>query len=119
MALTFSPPTHRFGTSRIPVKPSDSFNKYPREQAEHVIVLRKNRFFKLDTRGRGAREIEAALEQIKQTVGEQEGLAVGALTSENRDVWAEVSRTWAEGACRSDTATTAGRTGNTSSSWTA
>jgi carnitine O-acetyltransferase len=53
--------------------------------------MRKNRFFKVDTRNRGAKEIEAALKQIKETVGKQEGLAVGALTSENRDVWADVS----------------------------
>lgn len=81
---------HMFGTSRIPSKPSDTFHKYPRSETEHVIVMRKNRFFKLDTLNRGAKEIEAALKQIKETVGEQEGLAVGALTSEDRDVWTDL-----------------------------
>jgi len=81
---------HMFGTSRVPSKPSDTFHKYPRDETEHVIVMRKNRFFKVDTRNRGAKEIEAALKQIKETVGKQEGLAVGALTSENRDVWADL-----------------------------
>lgn len=53
--------------------------------------MRRNRFFKVDTRGRSASDLEKALQEIVDKVGNEDGLPLGALTSENRDVWAEVS----------------------------
>lgn len=81
-----------FGASRVPEKPADVPVTYAPEDAEHVIVMRKNRFFKVDTRGRSASDLEKAFENIVQRVGNEAALPLGALTVENRDVWTDVRR---------------------------
>ena len=58
--------------------------------------MRKNQFFKVplaDASGREltAAELELQVERIIQMAGDQAAAPVGALTSENRDVWADVS----------------------------
>lgn len=54
-ALIFS-----FNASRIPTIPSDTSIKYPTAngQNDHVIVLRKNRYFKVKIGGLGAKELD-------------------------------------------------------------
>lgn len=54
--------------------------------------MRKNRFFKLDTKGRSASDLAKALNEIKQKADSQgDALAIGALTVDTRDAWTEVS----------------------------
>ncbi len=93
LSLLFDTPfLSSFGASRVPATPADIPLTYPPSQAEHVIVLRKNRFYKIDTRGRGSKELERALNKVVEMSDKDgEGLGLGALTSENRDVWTEVS----------------------------
>ncbi|KAJ9106369.1 hypothetical protein QFC21_001515 [Naganishia friedmannii] len=82
-----------FGATRIPTTPADTAVVYPGEQAEHVIVMRKNRFFKLDTKGRSASDLAKALTEIKQKADSQgEALPIGALTADSRDAWTEARR---------------------------
>ena len=62
--------------------------------------MRKNKFFQVplatkDGRELTAAELEAQIEKVIALAGDEKAPPVGALTSENRDVWADVSRIWA------------------------
>ena len=50
----------RFNASRIPAIPEDTSIKYPTSngQNDHVVVLRKNRAFKVRVGGLGVEEID-------------------------------------------------------------
>ncbi|KZV70168.1 acyltransferase ChoActase/COT/CPT [Peniophora sp. CONT] len=84
-----------FHSSRYPVKPSDTATKFDPATHDHVIFVRKNRFYEVSLKGKDGKEVSAAdLEAQVQSIIEEadkKGLAppVGALTSENRDVWTE------------------------------
>ena len=84
-----------FHSSRYPVKPSDTAHKFDHATNNHIIVLRKNRFFLVplaDTTGQeySAAEIEIQLQNIIAFAGsEASPTPVGALTSDNRDIWAD------------------------------
>jgi carnitine O-acetyltransferase len=81
-----------FNASRVPVTPADVPVTYPAAQNEHIIVLRKGRYYKVDTAGRGAAELAAAFKHIKQLADAQDEPApIGVLTVDDRDVWTEVS----------------------------
>ena len=86
----------RFHSSRYPVKPSDVARKFDPVTHNHVVFVRKNKFFAVplaDASGRelSAAELEVQIERVIQLAGAEKAPAVGALTSENRDVWADVS----------------------------
>jgi carnitine O-acetyltransferase len=60
------------------------------------VFIRKNRFFKVplstpEGHELTTAEIEVQVERILQLAGEEKGVPVGTLTSENRDVWTDVS----------------------------
>jgi len=82
-----------FHSSRYPVKPSDIAQKFDLATNNHIIVIRKNRFFVLplvDITGNeySAAEIETQLQNIIAHAGSEPSLTpVGALTSDNRDLW--------------------------------
>jgi carnitine O-acetyltransferase len=84
-----------FHSSRYPVKPSDTARKFDPATNNHIIVLRKNRFFLLplaDVTGNeySAAEIETQLQNIIAYAGsEASPTPVGTLTSDNRDIWAD------------------------------
>ena len=84
-----------FNASRYPVKPYDTAQKFDHATNNHIIVLRKNRFFLVplaDTTGQEytAAEIEIQLQNIIAFAGsEASPTPVGALTSDNRDIWAD------------------------------
>jgi carnitine O-acetyltransferase len=87
---------YRFHSSRYPVKPSDTARKFDPAKHNHAVFIRKNRFFQVplatkDGRELSVPELEAQIEKIIAEVGNEEGEPVGALTSENRDIWTEVS----------------------------
>ncbi|KAI0345883.1 acyltransferase ChoActase/COT/CPT [Trametopsis cervina] len=83
-----------FHSSRYPVKPSDTARKFSPSEHNHVVFIRKNRYFKVplstpEGRELTAAELEVQIERIIQIAGEEKGIPVGTLTSENRDVWTD------------------------------
>ncbi|KAI0821984.1 acyltransferase ChoActase/COT/CPT [Trametes gibbosa] len=83
-----------FHSSRYPTKPSDTAKKFDPKAHNHVVFVRKNKFYKVtlaDKAGRelSAAELEAQIEQVIELAGSEKATPVGALTSENRDVWAD------------------------------
>lgn len=82
-----------FNCCRIPDKPKDYPRKYSPVGHEHILVVRKNQFFKvmheIDGQQLNTSELEHQFKRIYQVA--QNAPAVGLLTSENRDVWADVS----------------------------
>jgi len=82
-----------FNACRIPAKPADYPAKYPFAENKHIIVARKNQFFKVMHEVAGKPLSAKELEQQFQRVYKQAEKAppVGVMTSENRDTWTEVS----------------------------
>ncbi|KZT11861.1 acyltransferase ChoActase/COT/CPT [Laetiporus sulphureus 93-53] len=83
-----------FHSSRYPVKPSDTARKFDPTTNNHVVFVRKNKFFKVPLADKGGRELSAAeleaqIEKIISMAGSEKAVPIGALTSENRDNWAD------------------------------
>ncbi|KAI9799577.1 MAG: hypothetical protein M1825_004503 [Sarcosagium campestre] len=80
-----------FNACRIPAKSTDYPVKYPASENPHIVVIRKNQFFKVlhSVGGQALNTLE--LEQQFRRIYEraEKAPAVGSLTSENRNVWAE------------------------------
>ncbi|KAK3991361.1 acyltransferase ChoActase/COT/CPT [Cladorrhinum sp. PSN332] len=81
-----------FNASRVPAKPADYPVKFDAAQNKHILVIRKNQFFKVVHEANGQQlntsELEQAFRRVYELAGER-APAVGALTSENRDVWTD------------------------------
>ncbi|KAL2261708.1 hypothetical protein VTK26DRAFT_3530 [Humicola hyalothermophila] len=81
-----------FNASRVPAKPADYPVKFDPAQNKHILVIRKNQFFKVAHEVGGKQlntsELEQAFRRVYELAGER-APAVGALTSENRDVWTD------------------------------
>ena len=87
---------YRFHSSRYPVKPSDTARKFDPVTHNHVTFVRKNKFFQVALADKGGRELtaaelEAQIEKVISMAGSEKAPALGALTAENRDTWADVS----------------------------
>ena len=87
-----------FHASRYPAKPSDTAQKFNPATNNHIIVIRKNRFFLVPladtTHEYSAAEIEIQLQNIIAHAGsEASPTPVGALTSDNRDLWTDARET--------------------------
>ncbi|PSS06556.1 hypothetical protein PHLCEN_2v3614 [Hermanssonia centrifuga] len=83
-----------FHACRYPLKPSDTARKFNPAKHNHVVFIRKNKFFKValvDKEGRelSAAELEAQIDMVIKLAGDEKGPPVGALTSENRDIWTD------------------------------
>lgn len=84
-----------FNACRVPARPADHPVKYdPAEQKhKHILAVRKNQFFKIphevDGKQLNASELEAQFARVYELATAQRAPAVGALTSENRDVWTD------------------------------
>ncbi|CAD6501212.1 BgTH12-01466 [Blumeria graminis f. sp. triticale] len=80
-----------FNACRIPKKPSDQPVKHSHIENKHILVIRKNQFFKVyhdvDGQQLNTSELEMQFKRILEIA--KSVPAVGALTSENRDVWAD------------------------------
>ncbi|ROT39437.1 carnitine O-acetyltransferase [Sodiomyces alkalinus F11] len=80
-----------FNASRVAAKPADYPVKFSPEEYKHIVAIRKNQFFKIlhevDGRQLNASELEQQFKKVYQAAARVP--AVGALTSENRDVWAD------------------------------
>jgi carnitine O-acetyltransferase len=80
-----------FNCTRIPAKPADYPVKFPAQGNQHILVIRKNQFFKVlhevDGRQLNTSELEQQFRRIYERA--ERSPALGALTSENRDVWTD------------------------------
>ena len=83
---------HMFNFSRVPKKPSDTGAKYPFKENQHIVAVRKNQFWKIPHEINGKQLNTSELEMQFKRVCEkaEKAPAVGILTSQNRDAWAEV-----------------------------
>ncbi|KAI8971690.1 acyltransferase ChoActase/COT/CPT [Mycotypha africana] len=84
---------YMFNNCRMPKKPSDYEAIFDPVNNNHIVVLRKNKFYVVDTIHDGQQlstaELQHQFEQIINDAGSLKGLAIGALTSDNRDNWTE------------------------------
>jgi carnitine O-acetyltransferase len=82
-----------FNSSRYPTKPSDTAQKFDPKENDHVIFVRKNKFYAVklthDGKPLSTAEIESQIKRVIETAGSQHAVPVGALTSENRDIWTD------------------------------
>lgn len=83
-----------FNSSRYPTKPSDTAHKFDAATNNHVVFLRKNKFFEVDLTPGGRElsltELEQQVNEVIRQAGEvKDEFPVGALTSENRDTWSD------------------------------
>ncbi|KAL4938927.1 hypothetical protein BDV06DRAFT_199888 [Aspergillus oleicola] len=80
---------YMFNCCRIPANPADYPQKYPASENQHIVVVRKNQFFKvpLVVNGRplNVSELEQQFNRIYQIA--QKVPPVGVLTVANRDHW--------------------------------
>ncbi|RMX67965.1 hypothetical protein DD238_000548 [Peronospora effusa] len=88
---------YMFNACRIPRRKQDSYRIYDPKTHTHAVIMRHNKFFKLellDPRTRDPLGFEALcfqLARILDVAGAKES-ALGALTSQNRDVWADARK---------------------------
>lgn len=80
-----------FHACRIPAKPADHPVQYNPKENKHIIVVRKNQFFKVMYEVAGRQLNTSELEQQFRRIYEkaEKAPAVGILTTENRDIWTE------------------------------
>ncbi|CAE6351603.1 unnamed protein product [Rhizoctonia solani] len=79
-----------FNAARYPVKPSDTADKFDPATNNHVVFVRKNRFYEVDVTGLSTADLTAQVQRIIDAAGpEPAAYPVGALTSENRDNWTD------------------------------
>jgi carnitine O-acetyltransferase len=92
LPIAMSSYEYMFNCSRVPKKPSDTTVKYPFKENQHILVVRKNQFWKLPHEVNGKTLNTAELELQFQRIYEKAERAppVGVLTSQNRDVWSDV-----------------------------
>ena len=79
----------RFNAARIPTSPADIPLAYPAD-THHIVVVRNNRYFMVDTKGRGKAELAEAFREVKRMADGTPGEGLGVLCADDRDVWAEV-----------------------------
>ncbi|KAI1415771.1 acyltransferase ChoActase/COT/CPT [Hypoxylon sp. FL1857] len=83
-----------FNACRVPAKPADHPVKYDPNEHKHIVVIRKNQFFKVahevDGRQLNTTELESQFARIYDLA--ERAPAVGALTSENRDIWTDARK---------------------------
>jgi carnitine O-acetyltransferase len=80
-----------FNATRVAAKPADYPVKFSAAENKHILVIRKNQFWKVlhevDGKQLNTSELEQQFKRIYEKAEAQP--AVGALTSENRDVWTD------------------------------
>ena len=80
---------YMFNCCRIPDDGADYPKKYPAKEHDHIVVVRKNQFFKvplaINGRPLNVSELEKQFERIYQIAQKQ--APVGVLTVANRDHW--------------------------------
>ncbi|KAF9005419.1 acyltransferase ChoActase/COT/CPT [Cyathus striatus] len=84
-----------FHANRYPVIPSDTAHKFNPETHNHIVVLRRNRFYTVplahaDGSPLSAAELGVQFQRvIKDAAGKEKAVPIGALSGDNRDLWAK------------------------------
>lgn len=93
LPIAMSSYEYMFNCCRIPAKPADYPKKYSYADNKHIIVVRKNQFFKVHHEVAGKQLNTSELEQQFKKVYHmaEDAPGVGIMTTENRDTWTEVS----------------------------
>ncbi|KAF9893701.1 hypothetical protein FE257_009869 [Aspergillus nanangensis] len=85
---------YMFNCARIPASPADFPKKYPASENEHIVVVRKNQFFKIPLVINGHRlnnsELEAQIRRVYEVATRVD--PVGVLTVANRDLWTDARK---------------------------
>ncbi|KAL7316841.1 Carnitine O-acetyltransferase mitochondrial [Mucor circinelloides] len=85
---------YMFNNCRIAKKPSDLAASYDPFKNTHIIAIRKNKFYFVDTVYNGVqlntKELEQQFQSVIDQAGDIKGLPIGVLTAENRDTWTDV-----------------------------
>jgi carnitine O-acetyltransferase len=80
-----------FNCCRVPARPADYPQKYASAENKYIVVVRKNQFWKVfhevDGKQLNTSELEKQFRRVYEKA--ERAPAVGALTSENRDVWTD------------------------------
>jgi carnitine O-acetyltransferase len=83
-----------FNSARIASFPIDTTMEYDPFLNTHIVVIRKNKFYFMDTVHNGLQlstsELEIQFQSIIDHAGDKSGLAIGCFTTEDRDTWAKV-----------------------------
>ncbi|KAI1324168.1 acyltransferase ChoActase/COT/CPT [Xylariaceae sp. FL0255] len=83
-----------FNASRVAAKPADHPIKFDPKDHKYIIAIRKNQFFKIphevDGQQLNTSELEAQFSKVYELA--KRVPAVGALTTENRDIWADARK---------------------------
>lgn len=78
-----------FNASRVPAKPADYPVKFDAKTHKHLVAIRKNNVYKIvhevDGKELNSAELEAQFRRVYE-LAVSRGPAIGAITSENRDV---------------------------------
>ncbi|RCI06783.1 Carnitine O-acetyltransferase mitochondrial [Rhizopus stolonifer] len=84
---------YMFNNCRIAHKPSDLAASFDPFKNTHIVAIRKNKFYVIDTVHQGVqlstKELQAQFERVIDQAGDIKGIPVGVLTSENRDKWTD------------------------------
>ncbi|KAJ7021589.1 acyltransferase ChoActase/COT/CPT [Mycena alexandri] len=83
-----------FHSSRYPTKPSDTARKFDPATHNHVVFVRKNKFYTVPLAHPSGKELSAAeletqIERVIEMAGDSAATPIGALTSDNRDHWTD------------------------------
>ncbi|KAH0534030.1 hypothetical protein FGG08_007365 [Glutinoglossum americanum] len=80
-----------FNCCRIPARPADYPVKYNPAENKHIVVIRKNQFFKVAYEANGKQLNTTELEQQFKRIYElaEKSPPIGVLTTENRDIWTD------------------------------
>jgi carnitine O-acetyltransferase len=81
-----------FNACRIPAKPADYPVKYSSDEHKHIIVIRKNQFFKVmhEIGGKQLNTTELEEQFRKIYAKAEKSPPIGVLTSQHRDAWTYV-----------------------------
>ncbi|BFZ57216.1 Carnitine O-acetyltransferase mitochondrial [Savitreella phatthalungensis] len=84
---------YMWNCSRLPIKEADYVKKYSYDgDNQFILAMRKGRFFKIPHVGKDGKQLstadlQAQFEKVLATATEPASTPIGALTSENRDIW--------------------------------
>jgi carnitine O-acetyltransferase len=84
-----------FNSCRVPSIPECTTAMADPATNNHILVIRKNKFYSVDVGSGSTRispaELQAQLERVIAMAGRERAAPIGVLTAEHRDMWSCVS----------------------------
>ena len=88
---------YMFNTCRIPVEGKDKVTIFGHQGNQFIVVMRKNKFYKvwheIDGKELSTADLEAQFQKVIELAGKEAVTPVGVFTSDNRDNWAANRKT--------------------------